>query len=486
MRSQNNQAVTQISKANESNSLRNGGQLERFFDLSLDLLCIAGFDGYFKMLNPAWERTLGFTRQELLARPYIEFIHPDDRMDTRAEQTKLLEGAPVLHFENRYRTQEGRYRWLNWKATPFAGEQVIYAAARDITERKRQEALLAGEKRVLEMLSTGAGLAEILESLTKAVEAITEEMRCSILLLEPQGRRLHPVAGQRLPEAYSRAIDGVEIGPNVGSCGTAAHLRTPVVAADIAGDPRWEAFRDLALAHGLRACWSTPIFCSKGTVLGTFAMYYGEPRNPGETDLKVIERATYLAGIAIEHKRAEENLARAHDQLEARIQERTAQLAATNEALEAEIVERKRAEGEIQKQQESIRRLSTPVLPVRERLLILPMIGEIDAQRARQLTDQLLHGIRTNRARVVVMDMTGVASVDSQVANHLVRTVQAANLLGASVIVTGLSREITQTLVHIGVDLSSLTTLGDLQSGIEEAERRLGYHLSIVSRHSSA
>jgi anti-anti-sigma factor len=474
MRGKNNHTVTQISKANESNDLHNGGRLERFFDLSLDLLCIAGFDGYFKMLNPAWERALGFTRQELQARPYTEFVHPDDRMSTRAEQTKLLEGSPVLHFENRYRTKEGRYRWLNWKATPFAGEQVIYAAARDTTERKRHEALLAGEKRVLEMLSTGAGLTEILESLTEAAEAVTDDMKCSILLLDQGSARLHPVAGQRLPEAYSRAIDGVEIGPNVGSCGTAAYLRAPVVVADIAGDPRWEAFRDLALAHGLRACWSTPIFCSRGSVLGTFAMYYGEPRNPSEMDLKVIARATNLAGIAIEHKRAEENLARAHDQLDARIQERTAQLAAANQALEAEIVERKRAEEEIQKQQESIRRLSTPVLPVRERLLILPMIGEIDARRARQLTDQLLHSIRANRARVVVMDMSGVAAVDSYVANHLVRTVQAANLLGASVIVTGLSCETTQTLVHIGVDLSSLTTLGDLQSGIEEAEAMLG------------
>lgn len=129
----------------------------------------------------------------------------------------------------------------------------------------------------------------------------------------------------------------------------------------------------------------------------------------------------------------------------------------------------------IREQQDAIRELSTPVLQVRERLLILPIIGLIDPQRARQLTEQLLRGIRTNRAKVVVIDITGVAAMDATVANHLVLTVDSARLLGATVIVTGLSPEIAQTLVNIGVDLGKMNTVGDLQGGIEEAERLLGY-----------
>jgi rsbT co-antagonist protein RsbR len=129
----------------------------------------------------------------------------------------------------------------------------------------------------------------------------------------------------------------------------------------------------------------------------------------------------------------------------------------------------------IRQQQEAIRELSTPVLQVRERLLILPIIGAVDSERARQLTEQLLRGVRSNRAKVVVMDITGVPAVDATVANHLVQTVEASRLLGATVIVTGLSPEIAQTLVTIGVDLTKMNTVGDLQGGIEEAERLLGY-----------
>ena len=131
----------------------------------------------------------------------------------------------------------------------------------------------------------------------------------------------------------------------------------------------------------------------------------------------------------------------------------------------------------IREQQEAIRELSTPVLQVRERLLILPIIGVIDPQRARQLTEQLLRAIRSNRAKVVVIDITGVPAVDSTVANHLVQTVDASRLMGATVIVTGLSSEIAQTLVTIGVDLTRMKTVGDLQGGIEEAERLLGYEM---------
>ncbi len=132
----------------------------------------------------------------------------------------------------------------------------------------------------------------------------------------------------------------------------------------------------------------------------------------------------------------------------------------------------------IRQQQEAIRELSTPVLQVRERLLILPIIGVLDSQRARQVTEQLLRGIRTNRAKVVVIDITGVPAIDSTVANHLVQTVEASRLMGASVIITGLSSEIALTLVTIGVDLSKMNAVGDLQGGIEEAERLLGYEVS--------
>jgi rsbT co-antagonist protein RsbR len=132
----------------------------------------------------------------------------------------------------------------------------------------------------------------------------------------------------------------------------------------------------------------------------------------------------------------------------------------------------------IRQQQDAIRELSTPVLQVRERILILPIIGVLDEQRADQFTEQLLAGIRNNRAKVVVIDITGVPDVDSEVANHLVQAVDASRLMGASVILTGLSPEIAQTLVTIGVDLGKMNTVGDLQGGVEEAERLLGFQVT--------
>ncbi|PYQ93608.1 MAG: transcriptional regulator, partial [Acidobacteria bacterium] len=131
----------------------------------------------------------------------------------------------------------------------------------------------------------------------------------------------------------------------------------------------------------------------------------------------------------------------------------------------------------MRKQQEAIRELSTPVLQIRDRLLLLPIIGVIDSQRAQMITEGLLRAIRGNRAKVVVMDITGVATIDSKVANHLLQTVSAARLMGAFVIVTGLSSEVAQSLVQLGIDLNRLNTVGDLQGGIEEGERLLGYRL---------
>jgi rsbT co-antagonist protein RsbR len=131
----------------------------------------------------------------------------------------------------------------------------------------------------------------------------------------------------------------------------------------------------------------------------------------------------------------------------------------------------------IRQQQEAIRELSTPVLQIRERLLLLPIIGVIDSHRARLVTDSLLRAIRTNRARVVVMDVTGVATIDSKVANHLLQTATAARLMGAVVILTGVSSEVAQSLAALGIELNKFNTVGDLQGGVEEAEHILGYRV---------
>ena len=171
-----------------------------------------------------------------------------------------------------------------------------------------------------------------------------------------------------------------------------------------------------------------------------------------------------------ERKKAEEDLRRMRDELDQRVKERTVELAKVNGVLKAELAARKQVE-------EAIRALSTPVLPIRERLLILPLIGVLDSTRALQLTEQLLGSIRTYRAKAVVIDITGVPIVDSKVANHLLQTVEAARLMGASAIVTGISPEIAQTLVRLGLDLSRLRTRTDLMGGLEEAEQLLGYEL---------
>jgi PAS domain S-box-containing protein len=178
--------------------------------------------------------------------------------------------------------------------------------AKERGERKRAEALLSGEKRLLEMIAKGDSLALILDALCRLVEELSSGSLSSILLLDPNGNRLWHGAAPSLPTSYTEAIDGGVIGPSVGSCGTAAYRKEPVIVSDIATDPLWADYRDLALAHGLRACWSTPMLSSDGRVLGTFAIYSREPCSPTPQQHNIIEQITDLASIAIERKRAEE------------------------------------------------------------------------------------------------------------------------------------------------------------------------------------
>lgn len=228
----------------------------------------------------------------------------------------------------------GRFTLLNRKIDELATE---------VAERTRAEKVIAGQKQVMEMIIREQPLPIVLDRLARMIEEqSTEGLRVSILLLDRDGIHLRHGAAPSLPEAYTRTIDGITIGPNVGSCGTAAYRRTQVIVSDIEADPLWSDYRDLALRHGLRACWSTPILSTRDEVLGTLAMYYPVPQLPEQHDQNLISVMTRTAAIAIERKRTEESLFEAQRQLaqhteglERKIAERTTDLQDTIKSLES-------------------------------------------------------------------------------------------------------------------------------------------------------
>ena len=207
-------------------------------------------------------------------------------------------------------------RFVDFIYHPMAGADGevsgIFVQGHDVTDHKRSESLRTAHTQVLQLAIQDRPLEEIFEALVRTVEDwSTTGVLASILLLDENGRHLRHGAAPSLPQAYNEAIDGVEIGPSVGSCGTAAYTREPVFVADIATDPRWVDFKDLALSHGLAACWSIPILSGAGEVLGTFAMYHHEPRQPAEQDLELVQLVTRTAVLVINRKRAEEERGRA-------------------------------------------------------------------------------------------------------------------------------------------------------------------------------
>jgi signal transduction histidine kinase len=246
-------------------------------------------------------------------------VHPDDRAAfVRARRKARVTGEP-FEIEARFRRADGAYRWFLTRVAPQrdeGGRSIRwYGMSADIEDRKMAEALLAGEKQLLEMITRGDRLALILDALCRLVEERASDALCSILLMSPDGTSLHHGAAPSLPGAYVSAIDGAPIGPRAGSCGTAAYRAQPVVVSDIATDPLWADYRALALAHSLRACWSTPMLSSEGRVLGTLAVYYREPRPPRPHERDIVERITHLAAVTVERKQAEDALHQAQVEL---------------------------------------------------------------------------------------------------------------------------------------------------------------------------
>lgn len=269
-------------------------------------------DGHIDFLNQRWREYTGLTMAEAGGWGWQVAIHPDDLSGLAAYWQGILAAGADGEYVARLRRHDGVYRWFLFRGVPLRDDAGVvvkwYGTNTDIEERKRAESTLADEMRVLELIAKGSPLPEILEWVCRQVEADTPGTCCSILLLDAARRRLLHGAGPSLPKGYAADIEDwpLEVGP----CGLAAAEGRAVISADIAQDGRWPRYQAHAIAHGFRACWSTPIMSSEGSVLGTFAILKREPSSPWPQDFATISRVTHIASIAIERKEAEDRLRR--------------------------------------------------------------------------------------------------------------------------------------------------------------------------------
>src|SRR5258705_3070798 len=310
----------------EKNLLKQTKIFASILDSMSEAVIVADADENFLIFNPAAERMFCMgptpTTASDWSKRYGLFL-PDSVTPFPAEQLPLARssrGEDVDDLEMFVKPPEApRGLWARVSGRPLrdssggpSGGVIVF---RDITESKKEDAFRVGQGRILESIAAGVPLKGVLTNLMLLIEAQTEEMVCSVLLLSDDGDHVRHGAAPSLPEHYVRAVDGAPIGPKNGSCGTAMYRGKPVFVTDIFNDPLWEDYRELAAASGLRACWSTPILTRAGKVLGSFAMYYGEPRTPTGTEAKLTDVATHIAGIAIEHQRAEAALQRTQSEL---------------------------------------------------------------------------------------------------------------------------------------------------------------------------
>ena len=290
----------------------------------------------FAEFNDAACAALGYSREEF-SRLSILDIQAEMDADQVAECLRrvLEKGSNELETLHRHKDGSARHVRIANRVIELMGRRFLAAIVTDITERKRLELQSEAERDVLERLARGEPLSAVLTHLALGYEASLPGVLCSVLLLDEDNRHLSNAAAPNLPAAFAQAIDGMAIGPNAGSCGTAAYTGRTTVVADIAADPLWRDWRGLALAHGLRACWSVPILSAQGKALGTFAIYCDAPRAALPTELAMIERGAHLASLAIERASFEREIHRYRDRLEDLVQARTAELEAANRAKSA-------------------------------------------------------------------------------------------------------------------------------------------------------
>ena len=296
--------VNNAPREGDEELLKQKAYLDELFELAPDAVVLTTLPNpRILHINREFTRTFGYTAEEAVGTPLRDLVMPDVAEAVLPDDPDMLAGKRV-EWEVTRRRKNGTlfHAHVTGKRIRLSSEEdAAYLIFRDISARKQAEALLAGERQLLEVVAAGSSLTTILDALCRLVEDVDRSARVSILLLDHQGKHLRHGAGPSLPPTYRAAIDGASVGLGIGPCAAAAHLREQVISVDLPADPRWsDEMRSLASAHGLRACWSTPIKSSTGRVLGTFAIYPSQSEGPTLEQRSRIEQFTHLASIAIE------------------------------------------------------------------------------------------------------------------------------------------------------------------------------------------
>jgi len=370
-----------------------------FFDRSLVMLCVASGQGIFEQVNHAWETTLGWSCAELIGRPFIEFVHPDDRAATLAASQSVVRGNAVIAFENRYRCKDGSYRYLRWHTAP--GDEVgrHYAVAQDITLERLAEQRAGVFEDTIMSSATGTVVLHLEDpAVATSLRLVVANEAASKLT----GVDLHREFGRPFAEVFTHAAEAGLV----------------AIYVDLA---RFGGTRDLGeIEYG-----------DARVALGTFAAKaYGLPNH----------RVCITFENITERKR-----------LEAALRQSQAQ------------------EATIRAQAAALAELSTPLIPLTEKVVVMPLVGTVDQSRAEQVIETLLAGVTRSGATIAILDITGVGLVDAQVADALLRAARSAKLLGAEVMITGIRPEVARTLIGLSVDLGGIMTHGSLQTGIAAA-----------------
>ncbi len=298
----------------ESLLAQSQARLRAIIDTEPECVKVVSDEGILLDMNAAGLRIIGAGSDvEAIGMPVIRLIHPEDRQAFMDLHQRAL-GGDTGQLEFRLRALDGAERWLASHSTPLRGDDgapnAVLSVTRDVTAQKQADRQRALETEILELITAGPPLSEVLEGVARAIDRAVPGVMSSILLANEDGTQLAPGAGPNIPPEFLQALGSVRIGPSSGACGSAAYRREPVVVEDLSTDPLCEGFRELASTFGLGACWSAPAIGASGEVIATFALYFSRPRKPTDAELQFLLRMAHLVGLSIDRSQAMEEVRR--------------------------------------------------------------------------------------------------------------------------------------------------------------------------------